>query len=153
MQQRAQGNVEIGGVVFVVQELPVEGELGLRAKFRALARESFGPGSFYANVMPAAKWAREQGQHQDANILVQSVAPLVAMRAGASEDAAELYRQSPDGVAWELFYRTRQTHPEATREEFRAIVNEVTAVETHLKILEAIDPGKAETPSDSPKTS
>ena len=146
-QTRAQGEVTIEGHVFIVQELPVEAELGLRAKLRALARESFGPGSFYANVMPAAKWAREQGQHQDANIMVQAVAPLIAMKAGASEDAAELYRQSPDGVAWELFYRTRDTHKEAQRDEFRAIVNEVTAVEVYLQILEAIDPGKAATPS------
>jgi hypothetical protein len=146
----AQGNVTIADLVFVVQELPTESEIGLRAKLRAEARKAWGPGSFYANVLPVAKWAREQGQQQDAAQMVASVAPLIARLDGASEDAAELYRQSPDGVAWELFFRTRKTHPEADRAEFRAIVNEVNAVEVYLAILEAIAPGKELTPSNSP---
>lgn len=145
----AQGEVKIGPLVFVVRELSVEAEVGLRAKFRAAARESWGPGSFYANVLPAAKWAREQGQHQDAAALVAAVAPLIAAKAGAGEDAAELWRQSADGVALELFYRTRATHPDATREEFRACVNEVNALEVYLQILQALDPGKAATPVTS----
>lgn len=148
-----QGEVRIGHLVFVVQELPFDAEVGLRAKFRAEARRALGPGSFYANVLPAAKWAREQGQHEDAARMVAAVAPLVATAAGASEDAAELFRQTPDGVALELFHRTRQTHPEAVREEFRAIVSEVNAVELYLQILRAIDPGKAGTPSSSPSGS
>lgn len=144
-----QGEVRIGPLVFVVQELPFEGEVGLRAAFRAEARKALGPGSFYANVLPAARWAREQGQHEDAARMVAAVAPLVATAAGASEDAAELYRQTPDGVALELFHRTRQTAPEATRAEYRAVVTEVNAVEVYLQVLRAIDPGKAATPSDS----
>lgn len=144
---KAQGEVRIGHLVFVVKELSVEAEMGLRTKLRACAREAFGPGSFYANIAPVAEFARKQGYHQDAAALVQSVAPLIAMRAGASEDAAELYRQTPDGVALELFFRTRETHPAAELAEFRAIVNEVNAIETYLAILKAIDPGKAETPA------
>lgn len=142
----APGTVTIGPLIFLVQELPIEGEIGLRARLRALTRESFGPGSFYANVLPAVKWAREQGLHQDAAALVASVAPLVATKAGASDDAMEVYRQSAEGVAWELFYRTRKTHPEATREEIRAAINEANAVEVHLAMLEAIAP-KAMTPN------
>lgn len=148
---RACGPVSIGPLTFLVQELPVEGEIGLRAKFRAMARDAWGPGSFYANVMPAAKWAREQGQHQDAAALVSAVAPFIATKAGASEDAAELYRQSPDGVAWELYFRTRQTHPDATQNEFRAVLNEVNALTVHVAILEAlapkVPPGDGTTPS------
>lgn len=147
----AGGPVTVGpGITFVVQELPMEGEIGLRAKFRALARDAFGPGSFYANILPAAKWARDQGQHQDAAQLVGSVASLIATRAGASEDAAEVYRQSPDGVAWELYYRTRKTHPEADRNEIRACLNEVNALEVHLAMLEALSPKAQTTPNGSP---
>src|SRR5690348_9025861 len=106
----APGTVTIGPLVFLVQELTIEGEIGLRAKLRALTRESFGPGSFYANILPAVKWMREQGLHQDAAALVASVAPLIATKAGASDDAMEVYRQSAEGVAWEIFYRTRKTN-------------------------------------------
>lgn len=137
---RACGPVSIGPLVFVVQELPLEGEIGLRAKLRSLAREAWGPGSHFANVLPVAKWLRDQNQHQDAAALVAAVAPLVATKAGASEDAAEVYRQSPDGVAWELFFRTRATHPDATRAEIRAIINEVNALTVHVAILEALSP-------------
>ncbi len=146
----ASGPVTIGPVTFEVQELSIEGEIGLRAKLRSLARDAFGPGSFYANVLPVAKWAREQGQHQDAAALVASVAPLIATKVGASEDATEVYRQSADGVAWEIFFRTRKTHPEATRDEIRATINEVNAIEVHLAMLEAVAPGKTQTHSDSP---
>lgn len=146
----AGGPVKIGPATFVVRELTVEGEVGLRAKLRSLARDAFGPGSFYANVLPVAKWARDQGQHQDAAALVAAVAPLIAAKAGASEDATEVYRQTADGVAWELYYRTRQTHPEAERQEIRALINDVNALEIHLAMLEALDPGKARTPSTSP---
>lgn len=145
----AGGVVTVGPVSFVVRELTIEAELGLRAKLRSLARDAFGPGSFYANILPAAKWARDQGQHQDAAVLVANVAPLIATKAGASDDATEVYRQSPDGVAWELFFRTRQTQPNATRDEIRAIINEVNALEVHVAILEAIAP-KAPTPNGSP---
>lgn len=145
----AGGTVTIGPVSFVVRELSIEGELGLRARLRALARDALGPGSFYASILPAVKFAREQGQHQDAAILVQSVAPLIATKVGASEDATEVYRQTPDGVAWELYYRTRQTQPDASRDEIRAVLNEVNALEVHLAMLEAIAP-KVQTPNDSP---
>jgi hypothetical protein len=145
----APGTIQIGSLIFAVQELSIEGEIGLRAKLRALTRESFGPGSFYANVLPVAKWAREQGQHQDAAALVASIAPLVATKTGASDDATEVYRQGPEGVAWELFFRTRKTHPESTREEIRAVINEANCLEVHLAMLEAIAP-KAPTHSDLP---
>lgn len=144
---RAQGAVAIGPASFVVQELPVEAEVSLRVRLRALARQQLGPGSFYANIYPAAEYARKLGQHQDAANLVSSVAPLIATQVGASEDAAELYRMTPDGVAWELYYRTRETHPDAEMKEFRAVLNEVNAFGVYMQILRAIDPGKAETPS------
>jgi len=130
-----------GPVTFLVKELPVEGELGLRARFRAAARKALGPGGLMANVLPVAKWLRAQGEHDDAARLVGGTAPLVATKVGASEDAAELYRQTPEGVATELFWRTRETHPDAEEAEFRAIVNEVNAAETYLAILAALDPG------------
>lgn len=147
-QMLGTGAVTIGPLVLVVQEMPIEAEVGLRAKLRALAREQLGPGSLMANVMPVVKWLREQKEHGDAARIVEIVAPMLAMRAGVSEDAAELYRQSPDGVAWELFYRTRKTHPDATREEFRAVINEVNALEVHIAILDAIAP-KARTDGET----
>jgi hypothetical protein len=73
----------------------------------------------------------------------------VLTRAGASTDAAYEYRQTPDGVALELYWRTRRAHPEVTRDQLRAVVTEATAVAVHLLMLRALE-GKAATPSGSP---
>lgn len=142
-----------GTLTFLVRELSVEGELGLAARLRILARERLGPGGLMANVLPVARWLREQGEHEDAARLVQATAPLVAGGSGVGGDAAEAYRQSPAGVAFELFTRTRETHPDATEAEFRSVITEVNAVETYLAILRALDPKKAATPSGSPRSS
>jgi len=138
----AQGVVTIGPASFVVKALPFEEEVSLRALMRAKARDAWGPGSFYAQVMPAAKFARENGEHRDADLMVQAVAPLIAMRAGASEDATDVWRRTPDGVAFEVYHRTRDTHPDCTLQEIRAVVNEVNAGSVFAQVARALDPGK-----------
>lgn len=146
----AGGEVRVGDLVFLVRELSVAGEIGLGNRFRALAKKAMGPGSFYANARPVLDYLREQGQHADRAALMAEVSRLVATGAAASDDAAEEFRRSPDGVAEELYWRTRQTHPDATLNEFRAAVNDVNALEVHLGIMEALAPKAATTPSSSP---
>jgi hypothetical protein len=142
----ASGDVVIGPLTLVVQELPVAGEVALLKRLRLLAKAALGPGSFYAAAQPTLKWLADQGLHADRAAVLESVARLIATKAAVSDDAADEFRQTPDGVAEELYFRTRRTHPEATLAELRAVVNEANAVEVHLAILEALAPrGKAET--------
>jgi hypothetical protein len=127
--------------------------LGLLNHFRKRAKEAWGPGSFYANARPTLDWLAQQGLGADRSAMLQTVAGLVATGAAASDDAAYEYRQTPDGVADELFWRTRQTHPEATLAEIRALVNDANALEVFLAAQDAIAPKKATTPSGSPSGS
>lgn len=152
MLARNQGTVKLApDVTLVVEELVTDAEYSLRSKLRSLARDSFGPGSFYANILPVAKWARDRGEHADANMLVSQVAGMIASKMGASEDATEVYRQSPDGLAWEIFFRTRNTHPDVSQKEIRAVINEVNAIEVFVSMMEAIAPKalNTSTPSSS----
>ena len=87
----------------------------------------------------------------DATVITERVAPLLGELVKSPETIPAEYRRSPDGVAEELYWRTRKTHPEAQRDEFRVVVNDVNALEVHLAILEAVapknEPGAATTPS------
>ncbi len=59
-------------------------------------------------------------------------------------------RRSPDGIAAELFARTRKAHPELRVEDFQALLNPHNAAEAFDAILEAlkkINP-KGQTPSN-----
>lgn len=149
-QTPATGTVDVAGRVFVVTELPTEAEFGFGSMLRLKAREQMGPGSFFAPALPVADWLRSQDRHGEANGLLRTAAELVLSKAGASDDAGYDYRQSPDGVAFELFTRTRATHPEATEKELRAVITAVNAAHVHQQIVRAISGPKAKTPSGSP---
>ena len=145
----AAGPVEVGALTFMVQELSVQAEIGLLRRMRSLARAALGPGSFYAAALPTLEWMKANGHHGDRAHLMRIVGELVATGGNVSEDLTEEFRQSADGVAEELFWRTRKTHPDAGRDEIRAVINEVNALEAHLGILEAIAP-KAPTGDETP---
>jgi hypothetical protein len=127
-------------VTLFVLELSTQAEIGLLRKLRALARAALGPGSFFAAALPALNWMKEQGHHADRAHLMEIIGRLIATGGGVSDDAADEFRRSPDGVAEELFWRTRKTCPDVTLDELRAAINEVNALEVHLAILDAIAP-------------
>lgn len=151
------GEVEVAGadgksLTFFVQEMSIRGEAGLIARLRKLAKDSLGPGSFWSHALPVVNWLRAQGCNGEAAVQQRVTAELVATGNGVSDDAMGDFRQTPAGVAEELFARTRKTHPETSLKEFQAIINEANAVEVYYAIEEAISP-KASAPSDSPNGS
>ncbi len=143
------GVVPVADRLFTVTELPGEAEVGLLAQLRLKAREAFGPLSFFRDALPVVDALKAAGRHDEAAGLQAQAGQLVLSRSGASTDAAYDFRQTPDGVALELFWRTRATHPEVAREQFRAVVTEANALAVHHLILRALE-GKAETRSPSP---
>ncbi len=147
----AGGEVAVApGLSFLVRELSMAAEVGLLNRLRLLAKRALGPAGFYANSQAMLDWMKAAGMHAERAACLATVADLQARGAGVSGDLVDDFRQSPAGVAEELFWRTRQTHPEATLDEFKAVVNDVNALEVHLAILDAVAPKKAETPSSSP---
>jgi hypothetical protein len=150
---RASGVVKVGPLEFVAEELSIEGEAGILAHLRKRAKESLGPGSFWANALPALDWLREKNRPVEAAALTAETARLVATNAPVTDDQLWDYRETPDGVADELFLRTRRTHPNATRAEMRAGINEANALEVRLQMVEAVNAKKAPTPSGSSPSS
>lgn len=144
---RKSGPVAIGTLTLVVEELSIEGEFGILAHMRGRAKKALGPGSFYANALPVAAWLRASGEAGEAGALMAETARLVATGASVDDAAAWAFRETPDGVAAELFLRTRRTHPEATESEIRAVVNDANALEVRMGVLEALSAKKAPTPS------
>jgi hypothetical protein len=144
---RKSGPVTIGGLTFTVQELSVEGEIGLLNHLRRRTKESWGPASFYANTLPVAKWLRENGHGGEAAALSETAARLVATKAPASDEAVWEYLETPDGLADVIFGRTRLTHPDATRQEIRAVINEANAPDVSAQLTDALSAKKAGTPS------
>lgn len=144
----ASGEVKIGSHVFTVKELTIEMEIGFGNTIRRLAKKALGPGGFYANARETLEYLNSINQPADRNTLMQVVATLTAQGASVSDDLAYEYRQSPDGVAEELYWRTRDNHPDFSKQEFRAVINDVNALEIHLQIMRAISP-KEKTPSQS----
>jgi hypothetical protein len=144
---RRSGPVTIGPLTLTVEELSIEGELGLLNHLRKRAKEAMGPGSFYANSLPVAEWLRANGKGAEAAALLADTGRLVATGAAPDDAAVWAYQESPDGVADELFWRSRKTHPEARREEIRAVVNDANAVEVRVQMAEALGAKKVPTPS------
>lgn len=144
---RKSGPVKVGDLTFVVQELSVEGEIGLLNHLRRRTRESWGPASYFANTLAVAKWLRENGHPGEAAALTDKAAGMVATKAPPSDEAVWEYAETPDGLADILFGRTRLTHPDATRAEIRAVINEANAPEVSAQLADALDAKKAAAPS------
>jgi len=142
----AGGEVKVEHLTFRVAELSVAAEAGLVNRLRSMAKAALGPGSFFARAAPVIDWLKLQGRHADAAVLQKTVSEMVAAGAGLTPDAVQEFNQSPDGVAEELFWRTRRTHPDVTRDELGAVINQVNALEVYVAIQDAVAPKKATTP-------
>lgn len=141
------GTIEVEGRLLTVQKLTVSGELALLSALRAGAKRSFGPGGYFQRARASLDWLRDQKMHAEHAQAVAEIARLEATGAGASDDATDEFARTPDGLAVELFWRTRKTHPEVTEREFRAGLSDANALDVYLSLRAAVsDAGKAATP-------
>lgn len=141
--------VKVEHLTFLVCGLSVAGEMSLLARLRSKAREALGPGGLFARTAPAIDWLRSQNRHADAAALQRTTAELVATGAADSDDATAEFQRSPAGVAEELFWRTRKTHPDVSLDELQAVVTDMNALEIHLAMYDALSQKKASTPASS----
>lgn len=144
---RKSGEVVIGPLTLVIEELSVEGEIGLLNHLRRRVKDAMGPASYYGNVLPTVDWLRANGRAGEAAGLLKETAGLVATAAPVGDDAVWAYLDTPDGLADELFGRTRRTMPDARRDEVRAVINDANAPEVRAQITDALSAKKAPTPS------
>lgn len=140
------GPVTIGPLTFSVCELSVAGETGLGSRLRGMAKKAMGPGSFWAEAGPVIDWLKAQERFADMTVQQQVTAQLVATRGGVSDDYLAEFRQSAAGVIEEMYVRTRKSHPDATIDDFRAVINDANALDVYFQIQDAISPKKAATP-------
>lgn len=124
------GSVTIGDKVFTIMPLTQREERRLRLDWEALAktkqskriREAFA----IASMAPS-------------ELLAQAAAARVVDRfmTDIDDEAWMEARDCPEGVAIELFHRCRKTHPDATLDSFRLIVNSVNYEDVDDQIRKA----------------
>ena len=147
------GTVTVADRSFQVSKLPLQGEITLSQVLADGAKREYGPGGYFAKAGGALAWLRENGRGAEFGEAMRHLTHMEATGVMPSDEAVERFRQTAKGVATELFWRTRKSHPDVGLDHFEAVVTAMNAVETFLQIIDAItDAKKAPTPSDSPPT-
>jgi hypothetical protein len=144
----ASGPVTIAGRVLTIEELPASAEYGLLQELRRGSKRAYGPGGYFARMAPVLAYLREKKLHAEHNQALAELTRLEATGVDPADDEADAYRRSPDGVACELFWRCRRSHPEVTQAELRAIITDANALDVHLQIRRVLagDLGNDPTP-------
>lgn len=130
------------GTVLTCQKLDMIGEQRIMDELGRALAATYGPGSYFANAKPVLDWLSEQGMYGDRQQMVSELTRLVAVKALPDMAAVFEFRATPDGLATELFLRTRKTHPDLAQPVIRTQLNAVTAwqVATDLGRKLAADP-------------
>lgn len=147
------GVLKIGAAEFFVRKLSVVRENALWDHLASEAKKSYGQGGFVEKGAGLLEWMASTGR---GNMMEAALRKLVEMEAKdepPSLAAIEKYRRSPDGVALELWHRTRDDHKDMTREKYRAVVNEVNALDLYLQIGDLLEKKPSATPQGSPNSS
>lgn len=116
------GPVVIGDVTFVISELSAESENQFYRFLEGLARAA-------TNPYTLAKPALDAANPADRLAMLQTIA-LSASKGEAEPGTRVINRQreSPKGVAYELWIRTRTAHPSVKLEEIEAIVTDANCL-------------------------
>jgi hypothetical protein len=126
------------GTVLTVQKLSVIGEQKLFQELASRLLTSFGPGGYFANAKPALDWLQSQGMGAAYAQAVSDLTRLTATRALPDMQAVDDFRQTPDGLAAELFLRTRKTHPDLAEPLIRTQLNPLTAWQVATALWEGL---------------
>lgn len=130
--------VTVAGRVFLASALSQRQELALWNKLRAMARPPAAQGGYMARHRATLDALKAAGMTAEWSALVAHLCRCEAAPL-ASPEEADAFRETAAGVAEELFWRTREAHPEVTRAEVAALVTEVNAPDVHESILRALE--------------
>ena len=134
------GLISIGSAKFYVEKLSTRGEFDLLKRLNDLWYELSGPGGLFTDPRRKSMldWMLRSGMGAEWESLVRMTAENTLARQWVADDQLDKVRRSADGVAIEIYERTRGKHPSLTVEELKAIVTSVNANEVHEQILAAI---------------
>jgi hypothetical protein len=141
--------VSVADRVLAILPLSIREESALVLELRRRVKESFGKGGYFERSSVALSWLKDQNRMAEFATAVQRIAELEAQGELPSGDPVDLFRQTATGVAIELFFRTRRTHPEVSLAELQSIITDANAIEVHLEILRALTEKKTARPSET----
>jgi hypothetical protein len=131
------GIVAIAGREFHVKKLSTRAEYGLDAHLARRAKETMGPGGYFERAARVLDWLRDTKRVSEWRAMTEELTRLQCQLGAAPADT-ELYRQTPDGLACELWHRTRETHKEVTEADLRAVISDVNAPDVYYQLLEVL---------------
>lgn len=132
------GVVTIAGRDFVIQKLSTNGEMSLFDVLAAAAKKESGPGGYLARSSELLDWLKKNNRGQELAVAVNKLVEMDALGVSLSQDAVADFRQTPKGVALEMFHRTRAAHKDVSLADFQAIITDANASEVSLAILDVI---------------
>ncbi len=138
MSQSAGGVVKLDRFELMCLKLAHANELALANELARKAKLSFGAGGFFSKAQPALDWLKEQKKNVEFQQAVNRIAEMEATGALPSLEAVEAYRQTADGVATEIYWRTRKTHVEVSMQELQAAITSANALEVYLQLQEVL---------------
>ena len=138
------GLITIADREFYVRALGIRQEHALGVELRRRVKQSYGSGGYFQKCQAQLEYLKAAKLLAEFTAAVTRLTEMEANGELPSGDAVDQFRMTPDGVAIEVFYRTRDTHPEVTQKEFISIITETNAIEVHIQILKVLsDEGKA----------
>lgn len=140
--------LDVNGTAYTVSKLSVIGETRLFKELGRRLHASYGPGGYLANIRSALTWLESQKMHAAYQQLVSDAGRLEMVKAVPGIDAIDEYRQTPDGLACELFLRTRKTHPDLAEPVIRSQLNELNAWQICVELWEGLAADHKRRPAD-----
>jgi len=123
---------------FFVEKMSVPENINLGNELSAEYKRTFGPGGYFQKMKGVLDWMKETKATAEFSLTCNKLTEMEATGELPSEQSTFPFRQSPLGVAIELFRRTRRTHEEVKFEELRASITSMNALEIHNQIYAAI---------------
>lgn len=135
------GVVSVAGQEFRVRKLSARGEDALARELGRRAKAAMGPGGYFARLKPKLEWLAAEKMFDVRVAVVETLTRLEALSELPASDVIDEYRATADGVACELFFRTREDHPAVSEKDIRAVVTAANALPVHAAVLDAVADG------------
>jgi hypothetical protein len=132
------GTIDLDRFTLFVDRLSQSQEIALGNDLARRTKKAFGKGGFFSRASDSLDWLKEEKRSAEFSIAVKTIAEMEGNGSSPSVEAVDEFRQSAEGVAVELYWRTRRAHKEITLKELQAVITETNALEIHLQILEIL---------------
>lgn len=139
------GTVYVGDRPVPILKLSTAGEIAFQNDLARRAKKALGSGGYFERSRDALEYLKANKLYGEFELAVKHIAGMEAGGSLPSGEAIDAFRQCADGVAVELFWRTRKSCPDMKLEEIAAVITETNALDVHLQILEVLTDGHKST--------